>query len=119
METLHLTLKKELFDMILKGEKREEYRECKPHYHSRLRTKGTYLIKRFDVVGMSLKGHTFRKDAIHHAIQDRQSVLEDRKKELKHFRDTLHSNVFTLIAFDIEKRITNLTEQINYLKSKL
>lgn len=73
----------------------------------------------FDVVGMSLKGHTFRKDAIHHAIQDRQSVLEDRKKELKHFRDTLHSNVFTLIAFDIEKRITNLTEQINYLKSKL
>lgn len=50
METLHLTLKKEWFDMILSNEKKEEYRECKPHYHSRLRTKGTYLLKRFDVV---------------------------------------------------------------------
>lgn len=31
-----LTIKKKWFDMILSGEKREEYREIKPYYDSRL-----------------------------------------------------------------------------------
>lgn len=30
--TLHLTLKKQWFDMILSGEKKEEYREIKPYW---------------------------------------------------------------------------------------
>jgi len=33
---LHLTLKKRWFDMILSGEKKEEYRELKPYWISRL-----------------------------------------------------------------------------------
>lgn len=33
---LHLTLKKKWFDMIASGEKKEEYREIKPHWASRL-----------------------------------------------------------------------------------
>lgn len=33
---LHLTLKKEWFDMIASGEKREEYREIKPYWIKRL-----------------------------------------------------------------------------------
>lgn len=33
---LHLTLKKEWFDMILSGEKKTEYREVKPYWESRL-----------------------------------------------------------------------------------
>lgn len=33
--TLHLTLKKKWFDMILSGEKKEEYREIKPYWENR------------------------------------------------------------------------------------
>lgn len=36
MNTLHLTLKKKWFDMILSGEKTEEYRDIKPYYNLRL-----------------------------------------------------------------------------------
>lgn len=36
MPTLHLTLKKEWFNMILSGEKKEEYREIKPYWIRRL-----------------------------------------------------------------------------------
>ena len=36
MNTLHLTLKKKWFDMILSDEKTEEYRDIKPYYNLRL-----------------------------------------------------------------------------------
>lgn len=36
MNTLHLTLKKKWFDMILSGEKKEEYREVKDYWMKRL-----------------------------------------------------------------------------------
>jgi len=36
MKILHLTLKKKWFDMILSGEKTEEYREIKPYWTKRL-----------------------------------------------------------------------------------
>ena len=36
MKVLHLTLKKKWFDMILSGEKREEYREIKSYWIRRL-----------------------------------------------------------------------------------
>jgi hypothetical protein len=36
MKTLNLTLKRKWFDMILSGEKKEEYREIKPYWASRL-----------------------------------------------------------------------------------
>ena len=36
MKVLHLTLKKKWFDMILSGEKKEEYREIKPYWIKRL-----------------------------------------------------------------------------------
>lgn len=35
MSTLHLTLKKKWFEMILSGEKKEEYREIKPYWEKR------------------------------------------------------------------------------------
>ncbi|MFC2467828.1 MAG: ASCH domain-containing protein [Capnocytophaga endodontalis] len=35
-KTLHLTIKKKWFDMILSGEKTEEYRDIKPYYNLRL-----------------------------------------------------------------------------------
>ena len=36
MRILHLTLKKQWFDMIASGVKKEEYREMKPYWHKRL-----------------------------------------------------------------------------------
>lgn len=36
MKILHITLKKKWFDMILSGEKKEEYREIKPYWITRL-----------------------------------------------------------------------------------
>ena len=35
-----LPIKKKWFDMILSGEKKEEYREIKPYYRSRLINEG-------------------------------------------------------------------------------
>ena len=35
-KTPHLTIKKKWFDMILSGEKTEEYRDIKPYYNLRL-----------------------------------------------------------------------------------
>ena len=37
MKILNLTLKKKWFDMIISGEKTEEYREIKPYWTTRLR----------------------------------------------------------------------------------
>ena len=42
---LHLTLKKQWFDMIKSGEKREEYREIKPYWNKRLNK--SYDVVRF------------------------------------------------------------------------
>lgn len=42
MATLHLTLTKKWFDLILSGEKPEEYREMKPYWHKRLMGGKTY-----------------------------------------------------------------------------
>lgn len=36
MKTLHLNVKKKWFDMILSGEKKEEYRQLKPYWTNRL-----------------------------------------------------------------------------------
>ena len=46
MKVLHLTLKKKWFDMIARGEKKEEYREMKPYWHKRLANK-TYDVISF------------------------------------------------------------------------
>lgn len=45
MKVLHLTLKKKWFDMILSGEKTEEYREIKPYWHKRLKAKDWDVIE--------------------------------------------------------------------------
>lgn len=39
MKILHLTIKKKWFDMILSGDKTEEYREIKPYWRIRLLNK--------------------------------------------------------------------------------
>ena len=44
MKILHLTLKKQWFDMIASGEKTEEYREIKSYWNTRL------LCKKYDAI---------------------------------------------------------------------
>jgi len=48
MKILHLPIEKCWFDMILFGEKKEDYRKIKPHWNSRLQS-GT-KFKKFDIV---------------------------------------------------------------------
>lgn len=45
MKVLHLTLKKRWFDMIVSGEKKEEYREIKPYWQKRLLSKSYDVVK--------------------------------------------------------------------------
>lgn len=45
MRILHLTLKKKWFDLILSGEKKEEYREIKQYWNKRLANKTYDAIK--------------------------------------------------------------------------
>ena len=54
-----LPIKKKWFDMILSGEKKEEYREIKPYYKSRFHTAG--LIDRYGLPTISNARITFRK----------------------------------------------------------
>jgi len=44
MNTLHLTIKKKWFDMILSGAKTEEYREIKPYWTKRFYSKKYHYI---------------------------------------------------------------------------
>ena len=45
MNILHLNLKKKWFEMIARGEKREEYREIKPYWVSRIEGKDFEVIQ--------------------------------------------------------------------------
>jgi len=56
MKILHLTLKKKWFNMILSGDKPEEYREIKPYWTKRLSRTGIdriFIPKDFDVVSFT------------------------------------------------------------------
>jgi len=45
MKVLRLTLKKKWYDMIASGEKKEEYREPKPYWQTRLENKDFDVIQ--------------------------------------------------------------------------
>ena len=51
-KVLHLTLKKKWFDMIISGEKKEEYREMKRYWQNRLQINGyhNFEFKKFDKI---------------------------------------------------------------------
>lgn len=65
MATLHLTLKKKWFDMILSGEKKEEYREIKQYWIRRLIMEDLCyekdIMDRFDKLNSIFIGKMFRK----------------------------------------------------------
>ena len=53
MKTLHLNLKKQWFDMILSGEKKEEYRDIKPFYIQRFLDSYFGYKVEYDISGLS------------------------------------------------------------------
>jgi len=64
-KTLHLTLKKKWFDMILSGEKKEEYREQKDYWFKRLTDffEGNSLDYGFKKYDKIVFRHGYKKDA--------------------------------------------------------
>jgi hypothetical protein len=65
MQILHLTLKKEWFDMISSGEKKEEYREVKDYWMKRLAgIKGVGTGYNFTLLG-NRENKCLEYDAVH------------------------------------------------------
>lgn len=78
MNILHLTLKKKWFDMILSGEKKEEYRDMKPYWNSRLRSKKTYLIRQYDLIVFK---NGYSKNARVMSVESKGIQMREGKKE--------------------------------------
>lgn len=65
---LHLTLKKKWFDMIASGEKKEEYREIKPYWVSRL-VDGIEAARQWEIdegISFFIHGYNFVMDTAKH-----------------------------------------------------
>lgn len=62
MKVLHLTLKKKWFDMILSGEKKEEYREIKSYWIERLTWHEYHSKGELELIRCFASGEAFRKD---------------------------------------------------------
>ena len=60
MKVLHRNLKKKWFDMILSGEKKQEYRDLKPYWKKRLLYSFHLLYREFDVI---IFKNGYKKDA--------------------------------------------------------
>ncbi len=76
MKILHLTLKKKWYDMIQSGEKKEEYREQKHYWLSRLK----YYCNYTDMM------HEFEHDYTH--VLFRNGYSKDAPKMLVKLEDT-------------------------------
>ena len=73
MKILELNLKKKWFDMILSGEKKEEYREIKPYWISRLMDKQTNFFRKFDAVRFK---NGYSKDAPNFLIEFKDICID-------------------------------------------
>ena len=62
-KVLHLNLKKKWFDMIASGEKKEEYREIKPHWIKRLKDHSLTNPKAFQHYDVVCFRNGYQKDA--------------------------------------------------------
>jgi hypothetical protein len=75
MRVLHLTLKKKWFDMIASGEKKQEYREIKPYWITRL---ANPEVPEFDYV---LFTNGYRKDSPKLLVECVEIAIGNGKKE--------------------------------------
>lgn len=85
MKILHLNLKKKWFDMIASGEKKEEYREIKPHWIQRLTWHEYHTAGHIELIHALASGAAIRQDF--DAIQFKNGYSKDAPTmlvELKH-----------------------------------
>lgn len=99
MKVLHLTLKKKWFDMILSGEKKEEYREIKPYWIKRL--------IQIDYPKEEKDDHkNIPENILYDLLQgyDQYEVLVSYFSDFKHFDIIRFTNGYspTSTSFDIE-----------------
>ncbi len=91
MKTLHLTLKKKWFDMILSGEKTEEYRELKDYWKIRLINQYPhYDIKEFDLIKFT---NGYAKNAPTMLVECNGIEIGKAKPE---WSDNWHGDVFVI-----------------------
>lgn len=90
MSTLHLTLKKKWFDMVLSGEKKEEYREIKPYLIDR------FLQPLFSRGSMEADQHD-QEEFHYDVINYDKTAWESRHEMLKYFQHKMRD--FDLVRF--------------------
>lgn len=72
-KVLHLTLKKKWFDMILSGEKKEEYREIKKYWFKRLVYQPELVFKY--CTGYDLEEDLFLNEGLDHIARNKVSMV--------------------------------------------
>ena len=85
MKILHLTLKKKWFDMILSGEKTEEYREIKEYWFKRF-TKFFKKIFKY-CTGYNWDDGLFRQDGINFITTKKRDLIEFKHYNIIRFRN--------------------------------
>ncbi len=80
MKILHLTLNKKWFDMIASGEKKEEYREIKPYWVSRLQAWGNAYDECRDFNAIQFK-NGYSKDAPTMLFESKGIEIGEGKEE--------------------------------------
>lgn len=115
MKTLDLVLKKQWYDMIASGEKKEEYREIKPYWIGRLADMDDrddncsyYSIKRYDRVTFHL-GYSKDRPSMTFAIKD-ITIAEGKpewgaKEGIKYFVIRLGRRIMTRDEYYIEQAL--------------
>ena len=80
MKVLRLTLKRKWFDMILSGEKIEEYRDLKDYWHKRLTEFGGKwrVFKKFDAIKFT---NGYRQNSDNFTIKLKEIKLSNGKPE--------------------------------------
>lgn len=73
MRTLHLNLKKKWFDMILSGEKTEEYRDITPYWFERLVFEHKKVFKY--CTGYDWEDGFYNEEGVRYIIEQKQSMF--------------------------------------------
>lgn len=95
---LTLTVSKQWFDMIVKGEKKEEYREIKPYWVARLFQNNSNIIE----VQYLASGIAGRTDLL-------KGYIDTRRIVLKRYTHVLFINGYGNDKPRIEKKIESIT----------
>lgn len=89
-KTLHLTLKKKWFDMVVSGEKKEEYREIKPYWIDR------FLQPLFSNGSMEADQHD-QEEFYYDVINYEKTAWQSHYEMLKYFQHKVRD--FDLVKF--------------------